>query len=100
MKPLFTLNLQCRDPLDGKPQPLGSLVFDYPGSATLILDRDEMGVIKMPEAPTYKPFGGFIDLMDQMQKELAELHRLMVEGQMCEERTKALMFEVHRWLTG
>lgn len=101
MKPLFTLTIYSQDPRDpATATPIGTVAFDYPGNAQLYLSRNEVGQIMMPEGPVFKADERFVDLIDQSMKDLAELHRQMVEQQCTTERVKVGMFEVHKCLTG
>jgi len=101
MKPLFTLTILSKDPMDPtKHKAIGEIAFEYPGKASLILSRDEMGEIKTPDAPVFTPDDAFVEMLDEATKTLGELHAKLGETHIATNHALTDMFAIHKRLTG
>ncbi len=99
MKPIMTLTILSRDPMD--PETLtkvGVIGFECVGEGQVILTRDEMGAIKM-EAADIKPDDRFLEALENATKAMTHLHETLGEAHMDTAAAMAGMFEVHKWLT-
>jgi len=98
MKPLTTITILSRDPMDPETLTKVSVVtFESLGSGQIILTRDEMGV-PMVESVTMKEDGVFAGLLKDTVQSLSELHTKLGELQMVASQATADMFTIHKWL--
>ena len=99
MKPLTTITILSRDPMD--PETLtkvGIVTFETVGDGQIILTRDEMGVIQM-EAADIKPDDRFSSMLDDAVKSLGHLHSKLGENAVAAQHAMTDMFAIHKWLT-
>ena len=99
MKPLITLTILSRDPMDPTTlDKVGVIAIEAIGDGTIILTRDEMGAIIM-EAVEVKPTPGYLEAIDEATKTLAELHAKLGETHVATNHAMTDMFYIHKLLT-
>ncbi len=99
MKPLTTLTIYSRDPMDRESlTKIGVVAFESIGEGSLILTRDEMGQIIM-EAADIKPDAGFTNQLDEAVSSLTALHKKLGELHITTQYAMSDMFAVNKWLT-
>jgi len=101
MKPLFSLTLYSRDPMDPqKVTPFKVIEFDYPGKASLILDRNTMGEIVSIDEPTFSADENFAGMVDEFGKTLTELKIAIQDCELASRHCQTDLFQLKRWLNG
>jgi hypothetical protein len=100
MKPLTTITIMVRDPMDRETlTPIGKVTFESIGQATIILTRDEIGTIKL-EAADIKQDDAFSQIIEEARASLASLHTKLGETHIATNHALTDMFAVHKCLTG
>jgi len=99
MKPLTTITILSRDPMDRDTlHKVGVVTFESTGDGEVILTRDDMGVIQM-EAASMKADDAFTRLLDETTQSLTALHAKLGELHMVTNQAMGDMFSIHKWLT-
>lgn len=98
MKPLLTLTILSRDPMDPtKTTKVGCIEFECIGDGTVIITRDEMGGI-IVENVEVVPAKGWLEAIDEATKTLSELHAEIGRMQVATNHAMTDMFYLHKLL--
>lgn len=99
MKPILNIKIKVRDPLD--PTSLsdaGVVEVTAVGEVTVILSRDQMGVVKVESSEvTAEP--GWMEQLKEAQLTFKELHEQLGRTALAAQYANTDLFAIHKWLT-